>query len=159
MLTGCRYKIHAVPHLAAMRLPGPRVCTQAPSGRQTYLHASYPAAHGPQHDHDCPTDPLGNCPMCRDVPRRISCSATLLSAALHDASVVHSSGRLRHPSRRSIRKCEAAPPPDCAIGRGVRAGASEPPRTTAPSVRGHATGPGDGNAVRAWDGRLSGTCA
>ena len=35
MSTGCRYKIHAVSHLAALRLSDPRLPAKAPSGRQT----------------------------------------------------------------------------------------------------------------------------
>jgi hypothetical protein len=134
MLTGCRYKIHAVPYLAAMRLPGPRLRTQASSGRQSYHHPSNPAAHNPQHDRDCPTGPLGDCPACRDVPRCVSCPATLFSTALHDTGPIQSSGRLRHPSRRSIRECETAPLPNRALSRDVFTGAGAPPRTTAPSV-------------------------
>jgi len=133
MLTGCRYKIHAMPHVAAMRLPSPRLPTQAPPSRQTYLHASNPAALNPQHDHDYPTGPHRRCPACRNVLQCTSCPATSFSAALHDAGPARSGG-LCHPSRRSIRERETVPSPNRALGRDVHTGACAPSHTSASSV-------------------------
>jgi hypothetical protein len=159
MPTDCRYKIHAMPHLAAMWIPGPSLPTQTSSGRQTYASAPQPATLSPQYDHYCPTGSLWYCPSSRDVLQYASSPAAAISAALHANGPAHPGGRPRHSSRRGIRERKASPPPNHSLSRDVHSGAGPPRRSTAASVRGRAAGSGVGDAVRAWYGRLSGTCA
>jgi hypothetical protein len=158
MPTDRRYKIHTMPHLAAMRIPGPSLPTQTSSGRQTYASEPQPAALDPEYDHDCPTGSLGHCSSSREVLRYASSPAAAVSAALHD-SPAYPSGRPRHSSRRGIRERKTPPPPNHSLSRDVYSGAGAPCRSTPPSVRGFAAGSGGGDAVWAWCGQLSGTCA
>jgi len=115
MPTGCRYKIHPMPNLAAMRLPGASLPTQASSGRQTYPSAPQPDALSPQYDHDSPTDPFWHCPSIGDVLRYPSPPAAAVSLTLQDTGPAHPSGRPCHPSRRCIRERKATPPPNRAL--------------------------------------------
>lgn len=158
MLKACRYKIHAMPHVAAMRIPGPNLPTQTSPGRQTYASEPQPAALDPQYDYSCPTGSLGHCSSSRGALRHASSPTAAASAALYDGPA-HRGGRPRHSSRRGIRERKAPPPPNHSLSRDVHSGAGAPCRSTAPSVCGLLAGSGGGDAVWARCGHLPGTCA